>query len=185
MKSLPEILITGFPNSGTSFLCNLIVVLGKSAGSSQNLKKGDKHNRWGYFEHSKLGEVRWRAMQKILFVPWKKGFLPHRPYSFSPEKLKRFSQQIREISQKDKIEVYKDNTLPLTFKIFPKKAKYIAIKRDPEKCQVSPAKGGHSVISCSFNDFFVYYQKYDNLVKQMAREVDCIEVNYEDFFDNF
>ena len=60
-----EILITGFPNSGTSFLCNLIVALGKSAGSSQNLKKGDKHNRWGYFEHSKLGEVRWRAMQKV------------------------------------------------------------------------------------------------------------------------
>ena len=75
MKKLPEILIAGFPNSGTSFLCNLIVVLGKSPGSWRNLKGADWHNRWGYFEHLKMREIVWgilpRGELKILEKKWR------------------------------------------------------------------------------------------------------------------
>lgn len=185
MKQLPEILITGFPNSGTSFLCNLLVALGKSPGDPKNLKKGDKHNRWGYFEHLGMREISHRVLPQGYFRPWEQGILPQKPHSFSPEKLKEYSQKISEIAQRDNVQVYKDNALPLVFRIFPREARYIVIKRDPKKCYQSPQKGGHSKISCSFEEFLGYYQKYYDLVRQMSQELDCLEINYEDFYESF
>lgn len=185
IKPLPEILITGFPNSGTSFLCNLIIALGKFPGDPRNLKKGDKHNRWGYFEHLGIREISHQALPQGYFRPYEQEFLPPRPNSFPSEKLKEYSQKITEIAKRENIQVYKDNALPLVFRIFPREAKYIVIKRDPKECFQSPQKGGHSKISCSFEEFLGCYQKYYDLVTQMAKEVACLEVCYEDFFDNF
>lgn len=185
MKPLPEILITGFPNSGTSFLCNLIVALGKSPGSSRDLKKGDSHNRYGYFENLKMREITYKALGHDYFKFWEKELIDQHPIFFSPEKLTEYSQKIIGTAQKDNIEVYKDNIIPLIFRIFPKESKFINIKRDPKKCYESPRKGGHSEIPCSFEEFLDAYNKYQELVKQMAKEVRCFQVNYEDFYDNF
>lgn len=181
----PEIIVTGFPNTGTSFLCNLVVALGKSPGNTEDLKEGDKHNRYGYFENLEIRKITYKALGCDYFNPWEKGFLPDRPYSFEPEKLNEYSSLITEIAEKDNVEVYKDNTIPLIFRIFPKEAKFINITREPKKAYESPQKGGHSRIPCSFAEFIVYYEKYQDLVKQMSNEVDCIGVRYEDFYDNF
>lgn len=87
MKRLPEILIGGFPNSGTSFLCHLVVQLGKSPGSSENLKGADSHNRWGYFEHLPIRELVWEAGGWQQFTPHHKGFLPDEPLVFNDRAL--------------------------------------------------------------------------------------------------
>ena len=83
MAQLPEVLVGGFPNSGTSFLCHLVVQLGKSAGSPENLKGPDSHNRWGYFEHLPIRELVWEAggWQHYL-PPRQEGCLPEEPLAF-------------------------------------------------------------------------------------------------------
>lgn len=180
----PEVIVSGFPNTGTSFLCNLIVALGKSPGKSVDLKDADKHNRYGYFENLKLRAITYEALGRDYFMPWEKGYLPDKPYIFELNKLEKYSSIIRDIAENDNVEVYKDNTTPLIFRIFPKEAKYINIRRNPEKIYESPQKGGHSKIACNYSEFKEYYNKYQGLVKQMSKEVDCIDVNYEDFFDD-
>jgi hypothetical protein len=181
----PEVLITGFPNSGTSFLCNLIVALGKNPGNYNDLKTADKHNRFGYFENLKIREITYRALGKKHFKPWEKGCLPDSPIEFSPSDLDSYRKQISLIAEQDNVEAYKDNSIPLIYLIFPIDLKYINIRRDPDKAYKSPQKGGHLPTDCTFNEFKIYYQKYQYLVEQMSKEVNCIEIEYESFFNDF
>ncbi len=185
MKPYPEILITGFPNSGTSFLCNLVVALGKSPGNQRDLKDADKHNRYGYFENMKMRNLAHEILGHEYFKFWDKEFIPLHPLEFPKEKIDKYSKLIAKIAQEGNIEVCKDTIFPIIFKVFPKESKYIVIKRDTVKCYESPQKGGHSKIPCSFEEFLEAYNKYYGLVSQMAKEVSVLQVNYEDFYADF
>ena len=57
----PKVLIGGFPRSGTSFLCNLIVEMGFSPGKMENLKPADKDNPNGYWEYLPIRNLTWQA----------------------------------------------------------------------------------------------------------------------------
>lgn len=182
---MPEILITGFPNSGTSFLCHLVVLLGKSPGNYKDLKGPDWHNRWGYFENLKMREVVWKFLPEKEFKIYEKGFLPDRPYTFKERELKVYRNKIIMLANYENIQVYKDNALPLFYKIFPSFTKILIIRRDPLKCYLSSVKGGHSRLPLSFKEFSKIYKKYYNLVKIMMDQRESLEVNYEHFQEDF
>ena len=69
-----RILVTGFPNSGTSFLCNLFVAMGFHPGSEENLKPADDHNRYGYWEHLPIRKELWPELGNIPSL-----HIPHEP----------------------------------------------------------------------------------------------------------
>jgi len=185
MSLWPEVLVGGYPNSGTSFLCHLVVQLGKSPGSSENLKGADSHNRWGYFEHLPIRKLVWEAGKWHHFTPDRKGFLPDEPLVFNDRPLVDYADRIRRIAEEDGVELYKDNSLPLTFRLFPKESKYIIITRRVEAIHESPKKAGFHGYTCSLEELRDSHYKYHELVKIMAGEVDCLTIQYEDFKTSF
>jgi hypothetical protein len=185
MKHLPEIIIGGYPNSGTSFLCNLVVQLGKSPGSPHNLKGADAHNRWGYFEHLPIRKLVWEAGGWRQFVPERQGFLPDEPLVFDNSAHSGYPYRIRMLAQQDGVQVYKDNSLALVFRLFPRTSKYIAISRKVEAIYESPKKSGGDGYQCSLEELYASHRKYYQLVNMMAKEVDCLTIQYESFKTNF
>lgn len=183
MNLLPEVLIGGYPNSGTSFLCHLIVQLGKSPGSQKNLKGPDEHNRWGYFEHLPLRKLVWEAGDFQQFTPHIKGFLPAKPLDFDDKDELRSS--ICAIASEDNVEVYKDNSLPLTFRLFPKGSKFLIITRQVGAVYTSPRKAGMPSPSYTLEELQERHSRYQELVSVMKDEVDCLTVRYEEFNTQF
>ncbi len=181
MKIYPEILVTGFPNSGTSFLCNLVVALGKSPGKKRDLKKGDSHNRWGYYENMALRRITAQLMSFNKFYPFDKK--TYQNFHLNLKTVNKYKNKIRELAQKDKIEVYKDNSIPLIYKVFDRHAKFICIRRSPFDSYISPKKAGNP-LTIDFDNFCICYDEYHKFVKRMASDRQCLIVNYEDFFSS-
>jgi len=164
-----KVLVGGFPNSGTSFLCNLVAEMGYSPGSEKNLKGADEHNRFGYWEHLPLRDLVWgtagfNANQHA-------GHLPRKPLELRghPNRLK-----IEHLAREDGVEVYKDVILPLIYTLFPSDAKYITITRDPEAIY----RSGHYKVgkAAVFKGICQHYE----LTHQMAANVTHLYVCYDD-----
>jgi hypothetical protein len=185
VNTLPEVLIGGFPNSGTSFLCSVIVQLGKSPGSEHNLKAGDAHNRWGYYEHLPIRDAAWRAAGFERFEPQLPGFLPLEPLAFGAGGQSNPCEAIQRLAMEDRVQVYKDNALPLLFRLFPEDGKYIVIERDVAAVFRSPLKAGLPGYTCSVSELAQYQAHYHQLVHRMCGEVDCLSVKYEEFHRDF
>lgn len=184
-KNLPEVLVGGFPNSGTSFLCNLIVTLGKSPGNEKSLKDSDSHNRWGYYEHMPIREIVWTAAGFNKFQPDQPDFLPSAPIPLN-QVAGQHIEKIQKIASEEQVEVYKDNALPLVYNFFSPDSKYIITERDIRAIYQSPIKAGKPGYDCSVEELEKRYQAYMQLVKAyMYKEVDCMIVQYEDFKNDF
>ena len=147
-----KVLITGYPGSGTSFLCNLIYELGFSAGSLESLKGSDNHNRYGYYENLVLRKFLWNYFDLNKVKLWRTNQVVNK--SKVVEDLlasnKKFTQSLEEIIDREFIEVYKDNKLPIFFEAFPKNVNIIVIERNPIDVFESPQKGGHAPMSVSY-----------------------------------
>lgn len=180
-----KVLVTGYPNSGTSFLCNLVVELGFSPGKIENLKPADSHNRYGYFENLKLRKFVWNYFDLGSFQPWNSENITKLIPDINEENKNEFHQNISDIIANEEMEVYKDNALPLYFQYFPEDAKYIVIERSPESIYESPKKGGHAPMPVSYDKFLDSYNQYQELCDYMKTHRNVLTIKYEDFNSNF
>jgi hypothetical protein len=120
-----DILVTGFPNSGTSFMLEFVKeATGLSPGSEHNLKGADSHNRYGYWEHLPIRNVSWSLMGGGLSV----RNLPDGPLPRNEE----VAENILCLAERDNVQVYKDNALPIVYRSFPEDVKVITIGRKPQ-----------------------------------------------------
>ena len=175
---LPKVLIAGFPNSGTSFLCNLVSELGFSAGPAHELKQADDHNRWGYWEHRPI----YRFIRSVLDGPTRftAEDIPDETYSFPMEP----NTKIALLATRDSVMVYKDCGIPLFYRLFSPDAKIIVIGRNEVDLLAS---SGLSHLGYDFTRRTLQsaQDKYIHLVSMMSDERDVIGVNYDAFRDDF
>ncbi len=175
---MPKILITGFPDSGTSFLCNLVSELGFSAGPTHELKRADDHNRWGYWEYRPI----YRFIRSILDGPTRftAEDIPDETGSFPMEP----DPAIAVVAIRDSVMVYKDCGIPLFYRLFSPDAKIVVIGRNEVDLLAS---AGLSYLGYDFTwrALQLAQDKYYDLVSMMSDERDVIGVNYDAFRDDF
>jgi len=111
------IIVTGLPRSGTSLLCRFFLFGGLTV-ATDNKRKPDRHNPYGYFEidnvGSKLAELEAKPPANVLKVtyPIVKGLTKDHQYVF----IKRNSEEIR-LSQNEMREDMRGKSLPLSYEI--------------------------------------------------------------------
>lgn len=160
-----KVVVGGHPNSGTSFLCNLVSEIGYSAGT--NLKGADSHNRYGYWEHLGMRELIWHSMCGPAIL---KTF----PYD-SMDPPHGICERIVSLSDRDNIEVYKEVVLPFVYRAFPEDCKFIIITRD---WRIIRDKYYEDVDALMFLD---RYTRYHRLAQDMTQSRDVMFVRYEHF----
>jgi hypothetical protein len=116
------ILVTGFPNSGTSFLTNLIVEMGFNPGT--RLKGPDNHNRWGYYENLDIRDLTWGAIGGK-FDP----FLHHTPFDGWGNTKVDLAKKIVEIVKDQGVEIYKDCAAPYLWEVLLDTTHIVVIRR--------------------------------------------------------
>jgi hypothetical protein len=181
MPELPRVLVGGFARSGTSFLCNLIEVLGFSAGEERLLKGGAPSNPRGYWEFLPIRKLTWGAIGVNKTV-WqhKAETMPNAPLRLEGH---RHVPQIRRLARKYNVEVYKDNYLPLVHTMFPKAAKAIIIRRDWQDIHASHMRV--RMRPDTQEQFRQAIAKFYRLADMMAIDRECLYVRYEYFRSDF
>jgi hypothetical protein len=127
-----KVIVPAFPRSGTSFLAGLIARMGLNPGPEHWLKKGDRHNRWGYYECLPLFKISRKILAKLdgdFFFN-----IPELPKNWSNQ-FEKEKQQILDIVNTGEIELFKDGPMliiaDLYDELFPD-AKWIVINREPK-----------------------------------------------------
>lgn len=167
---LPKILVTGFANSGTSFLCELIAAMGYSPGSACYLKGADGHNPYGYWEHLRLRQAVWGRVGNF-----NARRIPRQPAN--PMQYMAAPSQIQDIAEQDRVEVYKDCTGPWSYPLLVGLEKVVLIKRGPRVLHRRYYAGR------SANHFVEAHTAYHDLAaKYMGADLPTLWVHYEDFF---
>lgn len=181
MSELPKVLCGGFARSGTSFLCNLIDTLGFSPGERGKLKKGEASNPRGYWEFLPIRKLSWKAIG-VNHTLWQ-----HRVHTMPdrPPRLENHpnAAKIRKMARKYKVAVYKDNYLPLVYTLFPATSKIVFIKRDYQDIYASTMRIRQHPET--LEDYKHAIEKFYKLARLMAKERECLFVNYEQFRDDF
>jgi len=179
-KELPLVLVGGFPRSGTSFLCNLVVEMGFYPGPKRMLRKASQYNPFGFWEHELLRRTLWHASCTPYFDAGQKAeLLPDGPIPI--EKDVSVVKRIHEIVHRDQVEVYKDGFLPFLYRAFPAASKYIIIRRDSH--EIFPAYGRNKGVS--LKEFQQAHAKYCYWVGRMSQNVQTLIVHYQAFRDDF
>ncbi len=175
---MPRILITGFPDSGTSFLCNMVNNLGFDAGHSHELKWADEHNQWGYWEYRPIH----RFIRSILDGPTRftAEDIPDETYSFPMEP----DPAIAVVAIRDSVVVYKDCGIPLFYRLFSPDIKIIVIGRNEVDLLASSGLS-HLGYDFTWETLQRAHNKYYDLLSAMAKERDVLGVNYDAFRDDF
>jgi len=179
--SLPKVIVGGFPNSGTSFLCHLIHEMGLSAGPPEFLKRADEHNRWGYWECLPLRLLVWGQLPAGFRVEY-----PENVPLFPLRGISAVRELVFGFAETHGIEVYKDNMLPIVYRLFPAGAKYVLITRPARDCYESPVRGGVAPYSVSYDDFETAVCRYWHLsARWLELERQALRIAYTDFKINF
>lgn len=174
--SYPSILVTGFPNTGTSFIAELVVAMGFSPGDPRYLRHADGHNRFGYWEHDRLHSLAREVPQVAGFHAHVLSSHPAEIFNLSHHPV---SRSVLQLCAKERVEVYKDNALPVFYTLFPSRCKVIVVKRGWGDAYRSGKYEASD--NLSFDDFCEAYDSYYSLVSQMCLRRDCIQTNYDDF----
>ncbi len=181
-----KVLVTGYPNSGTSFLCNLVVELGLSPGKNESLKSADAHNRYGYYENLVLRNFLWEFFKAKKLKMWDQATVAKKRTEVKELRLEKAPfPALAKIIDDELIEVYKDNKLPLYFEAFDPAIKIIVIERNANDVFRSPQKSGFSPMEVSYEKFFQAYEYYRHLCLKMSVARSVLFLNYEDFFSDF
>lgn len=171
-----KVIVTGNPRSGTSFVCQLIHHMGLCAGLPQHLKPADQHNLNGYWEYLPLASITDSIFNKLNI-----------DFLLPPQLLERgwhtrFNEEkklIKQIVERDNIEVYKDNKLliasDLYHDLFPT-AKWILVTRNPEDCFNS--RWGKPI---SRDDYVGLWQQRHQVWFNSTISLSTITVNYQSF----
>lgn len=171
------IIVTGFSNSGTSFLCNLIHEMGFSVGDKKNLKGADSHNRWGYWEHLPIRNLARSIAHPNLSGGWHVRWVTSR----SLPRDESIARKIALLALYENVEVVKIVFAPMVYRSLPHGAKYVAIKRNPIDVYKSPKRAGFGSYSESYDEFLKGYNRYHVLLDEMCKGVDSITTRYELF----
>lgn len=165
--SLPKILVTGFANSGTSFLCELVAAMGYSPGSACHLKGADSHNPYGYWEHLPLRHAIWSRVGN--FDVHK---IPKQPVN--PARWPAALSIIEDIARQDSVEVYKDCTGPWSYPLLVGIKRVMLIQRDPRilhKRYYADRSLNHFVaVHTAYHDLAAKYMEEDLLVRRLRYE---------------
>ncbi|MFB6273729.1 MAG: hypothetical protein ABEL51_12620, partial [Salinibacter sp.] len=102
-----QIIVTGQPRSGTSFLAGLLSRMGLSAGPIEWLKSADEHNPYGYFECLPLLHL---SEEILADLGGGVNDVPRLPEDWTSQ-LHQEKRRIQEIVTSGGIELYKDNRL--------------------------------------------------------------------------
>jgi hypothetical protein len=173
-------IVTGLPRSGTSFVAGLLVRLGLSPGPRLLLRPGNRHNRYGYYEHVPLNWITDRILKEM-----GRDFdlnLPAGREEFLRAGLEQHMRKIKRKVENGRIEVYKDNKLvlypELYADIFPQ-AGFVFVTRDADARFAS--RFGKTVARREWEDFNArrLAMWHDSPVSGRA-----LTVAYEDFFDD-
>jgi hypothetical protein len=174
----PKVLVTGHPNSGTSFLCNLVAEMGFSPGDRALLKPPDAHNPHGYWEHAPLQDYV-RALSGYGDWMHVTGGYPPEPLNFTAEEKRRTESLFGGAG----VEVFKETGLPIMYRLFPPDSKYIFISRG--KLAMYESQGAnYKERGISFDDFSQNVDIYQGLLSRMERETASLIVRYDDFREN-
>lgn len=178
-KKKIEVLITGGPRSGTSFLSGLIEQMGYRLGNPENMVPPDINNKYGYFEHNKLINISNRMLTKLQC-----DFhynLPKEPINLSL--LKKEMRQIQKVVTQEEIQSYKGNRLlilsPVYEHLFPE-AKWIYIERNIEETYKS--RFGDYL---SFEDWQLITQNRIDLWKKSNAGKTALNLDYAEFKQDF
>uniref|UniRef100_A0A6M3KE03 Putative sulfotransferase domain contining protein n=1 Tax=viral metagenome TaxID=1070528 RepID=A0A6M3KE03_9ZZZZ len=127
------VVVTGMPDSGTSFLSVLVNNLGLSLGDPDRIKGKSEYHPWGCGENLDMLFTTWRLLDKK-----NRGF-PHVRYlapdtlpemPLGEEECRAAKEEMEGIIAEQGIELAKDASAPWTYKAFPDDAKYIVISRN-------------------------------------------------------
>jgi hypothetical protein len=175
----PKVLVTGHPNSGTSFLCELVAAMGFSPGDPRCLKPADGHNPHGYWEHVPLRE---HVRSLGGYSDWMHvtGGYPPEPLEFTPEEKQRTAMLFEGAG----VEVFKETGLPVMYRLFLLDSAYLIIERDARAMYESQGSD-YEERDISFDGFRSNIDAYQRLVSCMIDEVRCLVVHYEDFGRDF
>ena len=171
------ILIVGIGNSGTSFLTNLMSELGYNCGREKDLKKGDSHNKKGYYENLILRNLIWEKINlncsffcdKYLQIP------KIQDENFSQKYIKLIKENkincIKEFCFIQSYEIYKDNFDDL---------KVIIANRDIKETYNSVN------IKISFDQYEKNHKKFYEINKKILEmnNIPYIEIFFDMFKNN-
>lgn len=162
-----EVLVTGYPNSGTSYMAELVHEFGFAVGPKPLLKEGDSHNPWGYWEFLPIRTVFWKALLGFnpMSIPAEAMTLPSKD-----------ADQIFGIARTYQVECYKDNALPLGYGGFPEYSKILVMTRNPRTLY-----DRYYARNYSWPAFFNCWQSYAGLVRDMSTSREVLSINYETF----
>lgn len=174
----PKVLVTGHPNSGTSFLCELVVAMGFSPGDPRCLKPADDHNRYGYWEHVPLQKYV-RGLSGYDDRMHITGKYPSELLDFTQEE----KEQTASLFEDAGVEVFKETGLPVMYRLFPFDSIYLVILRHRQAMYQS---GNYAERDISFDKFCRNAEIYHGLCSRMLVETKkCMFVHYEGFGKNF
>lgn len=169
--TFPKILVAGFANSGTSFMCELVAAMGFSAGSPVNLKRADGHNPHGYWEHLPLRNAIWGRVGNF-----DERRIPGQPVN--PSRWPAATSIIQDIAEQDGVEVYKDCTGPWSYPLLPGVEKVVLMRRDLDTLYEKYYKHKRWPRQEIARVHTAYY---DLAAKFMASDLPMLWMFYEDF----
>jgi hypothetical protein len=170
--------VTGLPRSGTSFTAGLIARLGLSPGPGWLLRRANRHNPHGYFEHVLLNRLTGRVLARM-----GRDFdlnLPGSRAEFEALDLSGFRRAVRCLVKLGGVQVYKDNKLVLYPELYADlypRARFVFVTREPEARYAS--RFGKAVTRVQWEAF-----NEARLALWRASPVSgrALTLRYEDFF---
>jgi len=177
--SLPLVLVGGFARSGTSAVTMLVTMLGYRAG--KNLKDPAASNPRGFWECMPIRNVTWAAADvNQPYIQNRRETMPGRPL---PLRAHPARERVARLAQRYHAEVYKDNYLPLLYQLFDPDARYVIVLREWRAVYDSAmATKARDIAPEQYRDAVAHYE---DLARQMAKDVDTLFMRYEAFGDDF
>jgi len=182
-----KVLVTGFPYSGTSFICHLISKMGFSPGPSEELSRASNQGDWDRWENKRMK----RCLRRISSLGFGKAWhIDELVRIRMPKQEDQWGRTLRRYAKENGVEVFKDNYIPLVYRVFlPCNAKCVVTRRDPEHLYRVRGRFRDRLqeanLKISWEDFMRAYNYYYELVGHMAKEIPTLIVGYDDFKQDF
>lgn len=167
-----EVLVTGFPRSGTSFLAGMISRLGYNVGS--NIRRDDPVQRRGYMEHWELYSITRRIL----------NLRARDQIHYDEPRWKSQKEAIRTAVEGEGIELYKDNQLLLMANLFDSvypDAKWICISREDQTNYQSYVKWQGKKNATDFEAWKERKKYRMGIWNQSRPSKKALHLDYEDF----
>lgn len=179
--NLPKIVVGGFSHTGTSLVVQILHEMKFSVGNAKKMNRHDAKKRpFGYWTYVPLRNVVHSYVEQKLGGGFgnacEPGYMPKNHLPFNA----RVAKKIQEVAARDGVEVFKELSLPLTWSLFPKDAKFIFMSRSEK---VLYQHWAYKVKG--WDQFFAAWNRYQKMGREMGRRVDTLHVQYEDFAKRF